>query len=145
PAKAGAQASMTDAHRDELEHQIHCQCGCNLDVYTCRTTDFACSVSPAMHADVMGLVAGGHSADEILAAFKAVYGEKVLMAPVRSGFNLVGYTMPFVALGTGAVIVGALLKRWKARTPVAASTAAHHVDATDRELAALDAAVRRDS
>ena len=51
-----------------------------------------------MHSDVMGLVAGGHSGAEILAAFKAVYGEKVLMAPVRSGFNLIGYTMPFIVL-----------------------------------------------
>ena len=144
-AKPGAQPSMTDAQRDDLEHQIHCQCGCNLDVYTCRTTDFACSVSPAMHADVMGLVAGGHTAPEILAAFRAVYGEKVLMAPLKSGFNLVGYTMPFVALGTGAVIVAALLKRWKSRTPAIAGTQPHHVDATEGELAALDAAVKRDA
>ena len=145
PAKPGATASMTPGQRDDLEHNIHCQCGCNLDVFTCRTTDFSCSVSPAMHADVMGLVAGGHTAEEILAAFKAVYGEKVLMAPVRSGFNLVGYTMPFVALGTGAVIVAALLKRWKARVPATVASAPHHVDATDAELAALDAAVRRDA
>jgi cytochrome c-type biogenesis protein CcmH len=144
-AKPGAQPSMTDAQRDDLEHQIHCQCGCNLDVYTCRTTDFACSVSPAMHADVMGLVAGGHTAPEILAAFRAVYGEKVLMAPVKSGFNLVGYTMPFVALGTGAVIVAALLKRWKSRTPPIAEIQPHSVDATEGELAALDAAVKRDA
>jgi cytochrome c-type biogenesis protein CcmH len=146
-AKPGAVASMTDAQRDDLEHQIHCQCGCNLDVYTCRTTDFSCSVSPAMHADVMGLVSGGHTAQEILTAFKAVYGEKVLMAPVRSGFNLVGYTMPFVALGAGAVIVGALLRRWKSAAPAgpSAAVASHHVDATESELAALDAAVRRDS
>jgi cytochrome c-type biogenesis protein CcmH len=144
-AKPNATASMTDAQRDDLEHKIHCQCGCNLDVYTCRTTDFACSVSPAMHADVMGLVSGGHSADEILAAFKAVYGEKVLMAPGKSGFNLIGYTMPFVALGAGAVMVSALLKRWKSQTPVGAPLAASHIDATDSELAALDAAVRRDN
>jgi cytochrome c-type biogenesis protein CcmH len=144
-AKPGAQPSMTDAQRDDLEHQIHCQCGCNLDVYTCRTTDFACSVSPAMHADVMGLVAGGHTAPEILSAFRSVYGEKVLMAPLKSGFNLVGYTMPFVALGTGAVIVAALLKRWKARTPALAGIQPLHVDATEGELAALDAAVKRDA
>jgi len=141
--KPNAQPSMTDAQRDELEHQIHCQCGCNLDVYTCRTTDFACSVSPAMHSDVMGLVAGGHSAPEILAAFKSVYGEKVLMAPVRSGFNLLGYTVPFIALGTGAVVVAALMRRWK-RTAVASTVPASHVDATEGELAALDAAVRQD-
>jgi cytochrome c-type biogenesis protein CcmH len=145
PPKPNATASMTDAQRDELEHQLHCQCGCNLDVYTCRTTDFACSVSPAMHADVMGLVSGGHSAQEILAAFRAIYGEKVLMAPGKSGFNLVGYTMPFVALGAGAIIVSALLRRWKSRAPTAATVAPHPIDATEGELAALDAAVRRDT
>ena len=145
PPKANGQTSMTDAERDELEHQIHCQCGCNLDVYTCRTTDFACSVSPAMHADVLGLVSGGHSAPEILAAFKAVYGERVLMAPVKSGFNLVGYTMPFVALGAGAVVVASLLKRWKVRSRAVAAAEAHYVDATESELAALDAAVKRDA
>ncbi|HEY1952224.1 MAG TPA: cytochrome c-type biogenesis protein CcmH [Gemmatimonadaceae bacterium] len=144
PAKAGAQPSMTDAQRDDLEHQLHCQCGCNLDVYTCRTTDFSCSVSPAMHADVLGLVSGGHSAAEILAAFKAVYGEKVLMAPGKSGFNLVGYTMPFVALAAGAVLVAALLRRWKSPPP-ATITAGERIEASEGELAALDAAVRRDS
>lgn len=143
--KPGAQQSMTPAERDELEHQIHCQCGCNLDIYTCRTTDFACSVSPAMHADVMGLVSGGYSAPEILDAFRKVYGEKVLMAPMKSGFNLVGYTMPFVALGAGAVLVATLIKRWKSPTPAVATVEPQHVDATAGELAALDAAVRRDS
>jgi cytochrome c-type biogenesis protein CcmH len=145
PPRPNATASMTQAQRDDLEHQIHCQCGCNLDVYTCRTTDFACSVSPAMHADVMGLVSGGYGAEDILAAFKSVYGEKVLMAPGKSGFNLVGYTMPFVALGAGAVIVGALLQRGKSRTPVRVSVLRSDVDATEGERAALDAAIRRDA
>lgn len=144
PAKRGVSPSMTDAQRDELEHQLHCQCGCNLDVYTCRTTDFSCSVSPAMHADVMGLVGGGHTAQEILAAFKAVYGEKVLMAPNKSGFNLVGYTMPFVALAAGAVIVNVLLKKWKTHEPEVAPITSH-IDASKEELDALDAAVRRDA
>ena len=143
-AKPGASASMSDADRDDLEHKLHCQCGCNLDVYTCRTTDFACSVSPAMHADVLGLVSGGYNAQEILSAFKAIYGEKVLMAPGKSGFNLLGYTMPFVALAAGATLVVALLKRWKAQVPATAPVSMQRVDATDEELAALDAAVRRD-
>ncbi len=143
PRKPGAKASMTDAQRDDLEHHIHCQCGCNLDVYTCRTTDFACSVSPAMHSDVMGLVAGGHSAQEILDAFTSVYGERVLMAPVRSGFNLLGYTVPFLALGTGAVVVAALMRRWK-RTAVVAPAPTPAIHGTEGELAALDAALKQD-
>lgn len=144
PAKPNATPSMTGAQRDDLERQLHCQCGCVLAVFTCRTTDFSCSISPAMHADVMGLVAGGYTGKEILAAFKSVYGEKVLMAPNKSGFNLVGYTMPFVALAAGAVVVSALLKRWRARETRPAR-AAFHIDATAEELDALDAAVRRDA
>jgi len=53
PSKPGAQPSMTDAQRDELEHQIHCQCGLQPGRLHLPHDDFACSVSPAMHADVM--------------------------------------------------------------------------------------------
>mgnify|MGYP003297874911 CR=1 FL=1 len=82
-------------------------------------------------------------AEEILAAFKSVYGEKVLMAPVKAGFNLIGYTVPFIALGMGAVLIAALMRRWK-RTPVVTTLPASHIEATEGELAALDAAVKQD-
>lgn len=144
--KPGAMPSMTPLERDDLEHRIKCQCGCVLDVFTCRTTDFSCSVSPAMHSDVLALVEGGYNAPEILAAFQSVYGERVLMAPVKSGFNLLGYTMPFIVLGTGAVIVAALIKRWKSRAPAAAAFVPDaELSATREELARLDAAVRNDA
>jgi cytochrome c-type biogenesis protein CcmH len=143
--RAGARPSMTDAQRDDLEHQIKCQCGCPLDVYTCRTTDFSCSVSPAMHADVMGLVDGGYAAKEILAAFQKVYGERVLMSPVKKGFNWLGYVTPSIALATGAILVFALIRRWGERAaqhPVQVPVAA---DATPAELEAINAALKDDS
>ena len=144
-AKPGAIASMTDAQRDDLEHQIKCQCGCPLDVYTCRTTDFSCSVSPAMHADIMGLVSGGYVATEILRAFQKVYGERVLMSPVKSGFNWLGYVTPSIAIAVGALLIFSLIRKWGARaaqrpTPVAANTSA-----TTAELDAIEAALRDDS
>jgi cytochrome c-type biogenesis protein CcmH len=145
PPVPGARPSMTDQSRDDLEHQIKCQCGCVLDVYTCRTTDFSCSVSPAMHGDVMALVQGGHDATQILAAFQSVYGEQILMAPLRRGFNLVGYWMPFAVLLTGAVLVGGLIRRWGARERLVAKPAVPGVDATPEEIEALNAAVRNDS
>jgi hypothetical protein len=40
--------------------------------------------------------------------------------------------------------VTALMRRWKSRAPVAATVPSSRVDATERELAALDAAVRKD-
>ena len=144
-AKPGAVASMTDTQRDDLEHGIKCQCGCPLDIYTCRTTDFSCSVSPQMHADVMSLVDGGYAATEILAAFQKVYGERVLMSPVKSGFNWLGYVTPSIALGAGAIVVFMLIRRWGERAsqrPVAAPIA---TDATTAELEAIDAALKDDS
>ena len=129
--------------RDALEHHLHCQCGCNLDVYTCRTTDFSCEVSPAMHKDVMALVSGGYSAPEIIKAFTTVYGDRVLMAPPSTGFDLTAWLAPFGALGAGIVLVLLLLRRWHA--PAAArSVAAAPTDATPSEQARLDALLRSD-
>jgi cytochrome c-type biogenesis protein CcmH len=141
PPKAGATASMSADARDGLEHRIHCQCGCTLDVYTCRTTDFTCPVSPQMHRDVMSLVAGGYTADEIIATFVGTYGDKVLMAPPRQGFNWAGYIAPFAAVGTGMLVLAALLKHWhRAETRVTPPP----VDATRDELKRLEEAIRRD-
>jgi cytochrome c-type biogenesis protein CcmH len=145
PPRAGAGPSMSNDARDALEHRIHCQCGCTLDVYTCRTTDFTCPISPAMHKDVMALVAGGYSADEIIRAFQGAYGDKVLMAPPRVGFNWAGYVTPFVALGIGGAVVAMLITRWRrvgAEDEVVAPVVP--VNATPDELRRLEEAIRRD-
>ena len=146
PAKPGATASMSADERDDLEHDIRCQCGCTLDVYTCRTTDFSCQVSPAMHRDVMSLVEGGYSADEIIDAFVTTYGERALMAPKREGFNWAGYLVPFAAMGAGAVALVAVLRRMQRRAALvsAAGAGSTRVAATSDELSALQAAIRRD-
>jgi cytochrome c-type biogenesis protein CcmH len=151
PPKPGVSARLSVAQRDDVEHQIRCQCGCTLDVYTCRTTDFACEVSPAMHRDIMALVEGGYDAREIIDAFKETYGERALMAPTREGFNLVGWTMPFAALLAGGAVVAVLVRRWSGRAAAVraaqlqrAAPATPGVEATADELARLEAAVRGD-
>lgn len=148
PPKPGAHPVLTAADRDAVEHRIRCQCGCTLDVYTCRTTDFSCQVSPSMHRDVLALAAGGYSAQEILDAFVGVYGERVLMAPPAEGFNLLGWIAPFVALAAGGVVVGVLLRSWRRapRMPSPPSPAQPVTpnDATADELARLEAVVRND-
>ena len=146
PPKAGARASLSNDDRDALERQIRCQCGCTLDVYVCRTTDFSCQVSPAMHRDVVALVEGGHSAQEILDAFVDTYGEVALMAPKKEGFNWAGYLVPFGALAAGGAALVTVLRRMQSRTVrVAASTAATGAAlGTSDEMARLEAAIRRD-
>lgn len=143
--KPGASPSMTPAQRDALEHRIRCQCGCTLDVYTCRTTDFSCQVSPAMHRDIMALVQGGYTADEILDAFTSVYGERALMAPRREGFNHLAYLLPGTAIAAGAVALVLVLRRWRRPSVVSSAPAPVGVDASAEELRRLDAAIRDDS
>jgi cytochrome c-type biogenesis protein CcmH len=143
--RAGARPSMSDDARDELEHQIKCQCGCVLDVFTCRTTDFSCAVSPAMHRDVIALVAGGYNAAEIMTAFQSVYGERVLMAPLPKGFNLLAYIMPFAAIIGGGGVAAVLIRRWGARARAEPDLATPTViEASPDELARLDARLRDD-
>jgi cytochrome c-type biogenesis protein CcmH len=87
-----------------IEHRLACNCGCTLDVFTCRTTDFTCTYSPKLHREVVAMDKAGKSAQEILDAFVAEYGEKALMAPKPEGFNLWGYLLPgslILAAGAG--------------------------------------------
>ena len=152
PPKPGATPHVSDVERDQVEKKLRCQCGCTLDVYTCRTTDFACEVSPAMHRDIIALIDGGYGAQEIIDAFVASYGEKVLMAPTKSGFNLVGWTMPFGAILVVGGVLAVLIRRWRRRGAVAAAERAQStsprtaagVEASADELARVEAAVRGD-
>jgi cytochrome c-type biogenesis protein CcmH len=110
-----------------LEKKMRCTCGCNLDVFTCRTTDFTCATSPAMHQVVLARMDSGMTADQVVASFVAQYGQSVLMAPPRHGFNWTAYLMPFIGLGIGAGLLGMAMRRVVQR---------HRVDAALAEPAA---------
>jgi len=144
PAKSGVASRLTRDERDQLEYRIGCQCGCSLSVYICRTTDFSCQVSPAMHRDVIAMADGGSSAEEIIAAFTGVYGEKVLLAPPRRGFNWLAYILPFAVMAAGMVLVATVVRRLRtAPAPTLPADAPTH--ATPDELARLQSAVRDES
>lgn len=149
PAKADATPTVTIAQRDSLEKQLKCQCPCTLDVFTCRTTDFSCGISPAMHRDVIRLVEGGYNLDEIKQAFVETYGEVVLTAPVKQGFNWVGYLAPAIVMATGGLILTMMLRRWSTRaTALAAATPALPIVPganTDDEMARLERALREEN
>jgi cytochrome c-type biogenesis protein CcmH/NrfF len=94
-----------------LEGKLRCTCGCNLDVFTCRTTDFTCTTSPAMHRLVLARIDSGLTAEQVIARFETQYGQAVLMAPPRRGFNWAAYVMPFVGLGVGIVLLGMAMRK----------------------------------
>src|SRR5512145_3112213 len=90
PSRAGRPREVTtaadnDAAIQAIEKRLKCSCGCGLDIYTCRTTDFTCTYSPALHKEVVKLAEQGKNDQQIIDAFIAQYGEAVLMAPPRRG------------------------------------------------------------
>jgi cytochrome c-type biogenesis protein CcmH len=127
PAAAGRPRVPTeiadyDERIKEIEHRLACSCGCTLDIFTCRTTDFTCTYSPQLHREVVELDRAGKTAQEILDAFVDKYGEKALMAPKPEGFNLWGYLLPGSAiLVAGGALVAVLSRR---RAAVAEAAAA---------------------
>jgi len=129
PVSAGRSRERPTSRDNEefvkaVEHRLQCTCGCTLDIYTCRTTDFTCTYSPALHKEVLALEDEGKSADEIVAAFVDKYGEKVLMAPKAEGFNLAGYTLPaLLILLVAGIMVVVLRRRISARTAIATGEA----------------------
>jgi cytochrome c-type biogenesis protein CcmH len=101
-----------EAEVQAIETRLACNCGCTLDVFTCRTTDFSCTYSPKLHREVLALKAKGLTAQQVLDAFVAEYGEKALMAPKPSGFNLWGYLLPgAVILAAGAGLFAVIARR----------------------------------
>ncbi len=97
-----------------IELRLACNCGCTLDVFTCRTTDFSCTYSPKLHREVLALRNQGKSAQQVIDAFVEKYGEKALMAPKPAGFNLAGYLVPGAAIATAGVALVLLISRRRA-------------------------------
>jgi cytochrome c-type biogenesis protein CcmH len=136
-----------DAEVQAIEQRLACNCGCTLDVFTCRTTDFTCTYSPRLHREVLALRDSGKTAQEILDAFVAKYGEKALMAPKPEGFNLAGYLLPGVLILSGGAALVLFIGRRKgavaraasgANSPPTTTATQEELERLERELADVD-------
>lgn len=131
-----------------IERRLKCTCGCTLDIYTCRTTDFTCTFSPALHGEVVAMVRAGQTPEQIVAAFVEREGQAILMAPPAQGFNLAGYLVPGLSVtAVGLALVGYLSRRRAAVTaasdesapsPDPAMSLAPDAEQLDRLRRALD-------
>jgi len=113
-----------DAFIMNVEKTLKCQCGCNLDVYTCRTTDFTCTTSPALHRDIVRLRNQGMNAEQIREDFVGQYGEQALMAPKVEGFNLAGYFVPGILMLFGIGVLSLWILRRQRQVAAVPSLAA---------------------
>jgi cytochrome c-type biogenesis protein CcmH len=108
-----ARAAATS--RQEIAEGLTCQCGCGLTVANCNHPN--CSFSVPMRERIDAMLARGMGRAEIIGYFRKQYGEKILSAPTTQGFNLLAWTMPFVALLMGGGLVVLMMGRWRGRAP----------------------------
>ena len=92
--------------------------------YICPTCHTTLELSSAPIADRMRVfirerIAAGDSRSEIDAALVDNFGEGVLAAPPKSGFNLLAWVLPLVAGGIAIVAVAIALRRWSRARPEA--------------------------
>ena len=128
--------------QQEVEEALTCQCGCGLTVHACN--HLQCGSGEPIKKEIAERLAAGEDKDEILAAFRARFGEKVLSSPTFRGFNWLAWVTPFAAVLAGGLGISLVIRRWvRNPAPAAApSPAAPGDDALRRrlvqELAELD-------
>ena len=138
-AAAPAIAALT---QQEIEEALTCQCGCGLTVHSCNHLN--CGSGEPMKKEIAERLARGETRDQILAAFTARYGEKVLSSPTFRGFNWFAWLTPFAAVLTAAAGLVVVIRRRVRTTAAAAAPAVPGSDTTalrarlQRELEQLD-------
>ena len=127
----------------ELESELVCPvCETTLDTSNAP-------VALRMKAYIRERIAAGDTKSEIKAKLVDQFGESVLAAPPKSGFNLLAWVLPLAGIVLAAAVVGALAYRWSRgrRSAVPADPSAngrYHLDPElerrlDDELARYDA------
>ena len=97
--------------------------------------------SPSRMADQMRdlireRLEAGESPEAVKSYFVERYGEWILLAPKREGFNLLVWILPFLGLAGGAAALLMVLRRWKKRSGAApAPVEPAYVEQVRRDIA----------
>ncbi len=107
PSVAGA---ALEAQTEEVAGVLRCP--------VCQGLSVADSPSESarnMKRQIRAMVAAGYDGDQITSYFVSAYGDFVLMAPVKEGFNLVVWAFPFGFFGLGGLMAVYMMRRGATR------------------------------
>lgn len=114
-----APGNINPTFLSSIRKELACDCGCGMTVQDCLG-GMICSESRSYSNEVIELLTAGKNREQVLQAMVAKYGEKILSAPTKEGFNLTAWTFPFLALLLGGVIVWRVVAKWKTQSPIPA-------------------------
>jgi cytochrome c-type biogenesis protein CcmH len=104
-----------------------CDCGCNPQ----SVKECACGRAEELRVALAKDVASGKSGDEIIAAYVSKYGQKILVSPPATGFNLIAWTGPAIGLLGAAVMIAIMLRRWRRASAALPEESSPSVPASD--------------
>lgn len=93
----------------DLENALMCQCDdrCGKVMINCT-----CDTSHETRKDFAMKLESGLTVEQIIQAYVDKYGETVLSAPTKTGFNLTAWVTPFAALVAGGFGVRKVIRSW---------------------------------
>ena len=122
--------------------KLACKCGsCNNTVATCQM--IGCGYTTPAREKIAAMQKAGVSDQQIIDGFVKEMGLVALAVPPAEGFNLLGWLMPFIAIGFGLSAIAIYWKRFRKPVEATAPQAAPVVDEKYRkqieaEMADLD-------
>lgn len=120
--------------QEKVESELMCHCGCSdLTVRTC-----SCGTAAGIKQDIAQRLSSGQSAEQVVEAYVAQYGEQILSAPTRRGFNLLAWIVPFAAILAAGTLVVVLTRRWAAHGAAASGGSAAIPLSGQGELSSVD-------
>jgi cytochrome c-type biogenesis protein CcmH len=110
PAGVGAQAppSSQEALGRQIERELIAPC-----CWTQTVAEHRSEAAEKVRQEVREMVGKGMSHPQIVEAFVAKYGERIMAAPRPRGFYLTAYVLPGLGILFGVGIVALLLRRWR--------------------------------
>lgn len=129
---AGPPTVWAASQMADLENALMCKCDdkCGKVLINCT-----CDTSKETRKALMANLKSGLTVDQIIKGYVDKYGETVLSAPTKSGFNLMAWITPFAALVIGGFGVRKVIRSWI--RPVPAGEDSHE---SGKEEPAPDAA-----
>ncbi len=103
--------AQVPADLNEIKRSLICSCDCNMTVAACEGA-MSCGTAKKLNSEAIAYIEQGMSKDEILDTFVRRYGEQILAAPTKKGFNLVAWILPFAVLGTIGIGIVILIRKW---------------------------------
>ena len=111
-AAPGAAAPVSEDTVHEVAAQLRCVVCQSLSV-----ADSPSEMANQMRGIIRERLAAGERPAEVIQYFVDRYGEWILLAPRRHGFNLLVWLFPLVAVAAGLALVATIVRRWTRRRP----------------------------